>query len=190
MKKLSLDDVCSEINGVLCWGIMRFGMRLMIVSDDVKDIVKRYWVMIHSEKIMNGMPVKAGDPLGWQGRMPKVIMIGAPRVIFPKTVEYLSGETVIIESCFFVADGKYYIGRLCSLLLLLDGYNFGSKYILTQETVELDFYMADGSMIHGRNIENITSLYGFRENEIPDFVEEGVNLWKWLEEMRMNNKIK
>ena len=172
----------------LPWGILRFGMRQMIVIYGDEE-VRKYWVMRMSEEIVDGMEVKAGDALGWQGWLPQVIGIGAPRVVFPKSVEYNSGETAMIEGYFFGNDGKYYIGRHCSLLLLLDGYCYGAKYILNHETVELDMYIADASIIFGKNLESITSLYGFRENEIPVDNYEDVNVMKWLEEMRIGGKL-
>lgn len=187
MKKLSLKNVCSEINGIISWGCIQFSMRQLIVTRSDEE-VERYWVMRLSEEFEDGMEVKAGDKLGWQGCIPQVIMISAPRVIFPKTIKFNCGESAMIEGYFWGDDGKYYIGRMCSLLLLLDGYAHEEKYFLSHETIEQDFYMADGSIILGKNVEDIASLHGFRENEIP-VVDEDTNLVKWLEEMRLKGKI-
>lgn len=160
-----------------------FGMRQVLVAN--AEDVKKYWVVPGTEVAEDSF-VKAGDQLGLAGNLPQMIMLGAAKYSFPKTFEYNSGEVCRIEGSFYGADGRFYIARVCNVLLLVDGAPLGQELMLSSETIEEEFYAADHSIVNGMKISNITSLYGFGENE--NAVEEK-DLAEWLEDMRINGEI-
>ena len=162
-----------------------FGMRQVLVAND--DDVKKYWVVPGTE-VAEDTIVKAGDQLGLAGNLPHVIMLGAAKYTFPKKLEYNSGGVCRIEGNFYGSDGRFYIARMCTILILVDGSPLGQELMLSSETIEEQFYVADDSIIDGKSVSDFASLYGFRENEVAD-VEKDVTLTEWLEEMRINGEI-
>ena len=185
MKTIQSHKVLTDIDGVTTKGGLMFGMRQVLVAND--DDVKKYWVVPGSE-VAEDVIVKAGDQVGLAGRLPHVIMLGAAKYTFPKTFEYNSGGVCRIEGNFYGSDGRYYIARACTILILVDGSPLGQELMLLSETIEEEFYVADDSILSGKKISNITSLYGFGENTVPDNEKE-VTLTERLEEMRLNGEI-
>lgn len=186
MQTIQSGNVLSDIDGMTTKGALMFGMQEVLVASD--DDVKKYWVVPGTEPDDDTV-VKAGESIGASGRLPKMIMIGAAKYYFPKVIYFNAGDVCRIEANFFGADGKYYIARLCSVIILQDGFSIGRKCMLTSDTVEQQFYVADEFILDGKSAHDIASLYGFREHEIP-LDEKDYTLTKWLEVLRINNEIK
>jgi hypothetical protein len=113
-------------------------------------------------------------------------MLGAAKYSFPKAFKYNSGEVCRIEGNFYGADERYYIARMSTILILVDGAPLGQNLMLSSETIEEQFYVADDSIVNGKFTFDIASLYGFGENEVPD---EEIDLREWLEDVRIRGKI-
>ena len=185
MKTIQSHKVISDIDGMTSKGGLMFGMRQVLVAND--NDVKKYWVVPGTE-ITEDLIVKAGGQLGLAGYLPHVIMLGAAKYTFPKKFEYNSGGVCRIEGNFYGADGRFYIARVCTVLILVDGTPLGQELMLSSETIEEQFYLANDSIIDGKSVADSASLYGYRENEVPENKKE-LTLTEWLEEMRMNSKI-
>lgn len=185
MKTIQSHKVVTDIDGMTSKGGLMFGMRQVLVAND--DDVKKYWVVPGTE-VAEDTIVKAGDPVGLAGKFPKMIMIGAARYSFPKTFEYNSGGVCRIEGNFYGADGRFYIARVCTVLILVDGSPLGQELMLSSETIEQQFYLADDSIVTGKSVADSASLYGFRENEVSEN-EKALTLTEWLECMRANGEI-
>ena len=176
--------VITEISGKACWAGFHYGMRSIIVENDSEQ--KMYWMKPGTE-IADGTMVSAGDCLGMEGDIPMLIMVGAPRYKYPKIIPIKSNVLCVIEGDCFGADGRYYILRI-RIMLRENGAEYGDQYYLEQETLEENFYRADDSILSGRKISNIASLYGFHENEISSG-EDDTPLQIWLENMCQQRRI-
>lgn len=184
MKTIQSHKVITDIDGITMKGGLMFGMRQVLVASEDND-VKKYWVVPGTE-IAEDLLVKAGDQVGLAGKLPHVIMLGAAKYTFPKTFEYNSGEVCRIEGNFYGADGRFYIARVCTILILVDGTPLGQELMLSSETIEEEFYIADDSIIDGKSVSDSASLYGFGENKVAD---EEKDLKGWLEDKRINGEI-
>ena len=159
-------------------------MRSIIVENDSEQ--KMYWMKPGTE-IADGTMVSAGDCLGIEGDIPLLITVGALRYKYPKIIPIKSNVLCVIEGDCFGADGRYYILRI-RIMLRENGAEYGDQYYLEQETLEENFYRADDSILTGKNISKITSMYGFHENEIPSGMDD-TPLHQWLEDMRQQKRI-
>ena len=177
--------VFTGIDGITTKGGLMYGMRQVLVASD--DEVKKYWVVPGTE-IAEDTIVKAGDQVGCAGRLPQMIMVGAAKYFSPKTFEYNSGGVCRIEGNFYGADGRFYLARVCTVLILVDGAPLGQELMLSSETIEEQFYVADESIIDSKSLDDIASLYGFGENTLPEN-EKDLTLTEWLEDKRLNGDI-
>lgn len=185
MKTIQSHIVLTDIDGTTTKGGMMFGMRQVLVAND--NDVKKYWVVPATEPDDDTI-LKAGDQVGQAGKFPKMIMIGAAKYTFPQTFEYNSGEVCRIKGNFYGADGRFYISRMCTILILVDDAPLGQELMISSETIEEQFYLADDSIVNGKSVSDIASLYGFGEYTILENEKE-LSLKVWLEEMRINDKI-
>ena len=174
-------NIKTEIDGVATKGMLAFGMQAVIVENDDNDII-RYWVISGTE-VAEGTVVKEGDVLGLPGRLPEMLMVGPAKYTFPKTFQIYSGGLIKIEGIFYGSDGNFYIARLCTVAILQDDDSVDRELCLRCESVEQEFYSADESIIKGKTVSNVISLYGFKEEEILDD-EKDLPLHNWLENKR------
>ena len=184
MEKDKSRKVFTEIAGKASWAGVEHGMRMMSVENDSE--FRKYWMRPGSE-IPDGTHVQVGDQLGLEGDIPMVILIGALRYKFSKKIPIKSHALYTIEGDCLGADGRYYILRM-RFMLRENGEEYGDQYYLEQETLEETFYRADDSILAGRKISTVASLYGFHENEIPSFLDE-TPLHEWLEGMHQQKRI-
>ena len=173
--------ITTEIDGVTSFGMLAFGMRAVIVEKD-DSVILRYFVREGSE-VKEGTIVKEGDVIGLPGRLPEMLMIGGARYTIPRIFKLNSGSLVKMEVNFYGSDGRYYIARLCNVVILQEDETFGMELGLDGELVEQDLYAADESVISGKTVINVTALYGIREEEIKEN-EKDLPLSDWLEKKR------
>lgn len=179
-------NITTDIHGIATKGMLFCGMRAVIIENDDKDIL-RYFVKAGTE-IDEGTVVKKGDVLGKPGRFPEMLMIGAVKYSFPKKFQLNSGGLIKLEANLYGSDGKYYIARICAVAILQEDETFEIELGLDSEIVEQLFYAADETIIDGKTVSNVTSLYGIREEEIRED-EKDWPLSSWLESKSSIGKI-
>ena len=62
MKTTSIRKICSEIDGMVTWGMVMYGMRQLFVTND--KVMKRYWVLPTGGEVKDKIKVNDGDKLG------------------------------------------------------------------------------------------------------------------------------
>lgn len=184
MENNTSKKVFTEIAGKAYWSGFNLNMRQIIVDNDPE--FRKYWVRPGSE-IQDGTLVSVGDQLGFEGDMPMVLMLGPLRYSCPKEIPNKSKALYSVDGDFFGADGNFYTLKI-RYTLTENGEEFGDPYYLEKEMKEEDFFHADDSILNGKTIENISTVYGIRENETPA-VANDLPLKEWLESIRRLGKI-